>query len=321
MNDSIDIVITYLNSNDEKWIEDFNYWKNKEIKEHKAKLSNRQAFGVERTREWNTLRYWFRGIENNCKWVNKVFLIVQNERHIPKWINRENKKLRIVYHEEFIPKELLPTFNAMTIGMYISRIKDLSNNYILCDDDYYFINEIKEDRFFKNNIPVHQNNRLPFGLYKCINGTDGVFFHILNNDLRFETKYMSERIKYGINHLPEARNKRFENMILNDNEEEIKKSLGYSKFRHKKNLCSYVFSDLLKLCNEVIFDKVYKNCSYIALKSDINFDEYKDKDIVCFNDTEQLDDYEKTKKKFLKFLNDKFPNKCSYEKGDDEDAF
>ena len=111
----IDIIVTYLNENDPKWQEDFKYYKDKEIKEGIADPNNIQAFGEERTREWDIFKYWFRGLEQNCPWINKVFLIVQNKNHIPKWINKDNPKLRIVYHEDYIPKELLPTFNAMTI--------------------------------------------------------------------------------------------------------------------------------------------------------------------------------------------------------------
>ena len=52
-----DIVVTYLNERDKQWQEDFKYWKDKEIKEGIAEENNRQAFGKERTREWDTFKY------------------------------------------------------------------------------------------------------------------------------------------------------------------------------------------------------------------------------------------------------------------------
>lgn len=309
----VDIVVTYLNERDSKWQEDFNYWKDKEIKEGKASPNNRQAFGEERTREWDAFKYWFRGVEQNCPWVNKVFLIVQNERHIPEWINRDHPKLRIVYHEEYIPQELLPTFNAMTIGMYVAYIKDLSENFIICDDDFYFLNPIKEDRFFKYNKPVHLNNIVPYVPYTT-NSTDGVFWQILNNDMEFEKKFNRGKIKYGVYHLPEARKKSFEIKILNDYSKEILDSYIVSKFRHPNNLCNYMFSDLLKLFNEAVLDNPYKNSSYCTLKSTVNYNDYFNKEMVCFNDTQDLDNYEKTKERFIEFLEKKLPNKSSYEK-------
>lgn len=308
----VDIVVTYLNERNEKWQEDFNYWKNKEINEGIAEATNRQAFGEERTREWDTFKYWFRGIEKNCQWINKVYLIVQNENHIPEWLDRSNPKLRIVYHEEYIPKELLPTFNAMTIGTYVCNIPDLSNKYIMSDDDFYFLNPIEHDRFFKYGKPVHLNNQINYELYDP-KGSDEVFYHILNNNLKFEERF-NKKVKYAFYHLPEARLKSFEQFILNKYSEEIKQHFFPSKFRNKNNLCSYMYDDLLKIFDKAWLGNPYKNCSYCTLKSNVDFNSYWNKDIVCFNDTEQLDNYEETKQKFIDFLNKKFPDKCSFEK-------
>ena len=98
-----------------------------------------------------------------------------------------------------------------------------------------------------------------------------------------------------------------------DSAEEIKEHFITSKFRHKTNLCSYMFSDLLKIEGKAILDDPYTNCRYVSLKSDIDFNEYANNDIVCFNDTEILDDYNLTKKKLTEFLEKKFPEKSSYE--------
>lgn len=316
----IDIVVTYLNERDERWQKDFKYWKEKEIKDGKAIESNRQAFGEERTREWDAFKYWFRGVEKNCPWVNRVFLIVQNENHVPKWLDLDNPKLRVVYHEEYIPKELLPTFNAMTIAMYVSNIPDLSENYIMCDDDYYFLNPIPEDRFFRDNKPVHKDNRQAYTFYgnDLLQSSSGVFYAILNNNLKFESQFMKgNKVKYGIYHLPEARNKSFEQEILSCFRGTILEANCVSKFRHPDNLCPYMFSDLLKICDKAYIDDPYTNCAYCTLKSTVNFDNYADKDIVCFNDTEQLDNYGLTRANLTIFLDKMLPDSCSFEVEDE----
>ena len=304
----IDIVVTYVYERNKEWAQNFHYWKEKEILEHKTSKDNRQAFGIERTREWDMFKYWFRAVEQNCPWINKIFLIVQNEQHIPKWLDKN--QVRIVYHNEYIPNELLPTFNAMTIGMYVSNIKDLSEHYIMSDDDFYFLNPIDKERFFKDGKPVHENNVVTYEPYYTGN-SDGVFFQILNNNLKFEERFGKE--KYGIYHLPEARLKSFEQDILTKYKDEILEHFTTSKFRHPSNLCAYMYSDLLKLCNKAYIGKPYENCSYCTLKSSVNFDNYKDKSIVCFNDTEQLDDFNYTRNKLEEFLKKKFPNKSKYE--------
>lgn len=311
----VDIVVSYLNGRDKKWQEDFNYWKEKEIKEGKTQETNRQAFGEERTREWDTFKYWFRGVENNCKWVNKIFILVQNENHVPKWLNTNNPKIRVVYHDEYIPKELLPTFNSCIIGMYVSNIPDLNEHFIMCDDDFYFLNHINESRFFKFGKPVHQNNVIKYQYFDddLLTGTDNVFYKILNNNLKFEERF-NRKVKYGIYHLPDAHSKSFEAKILKDYGKEINDCFIVSKFRNEKNLCASLYNDLLKMFGKVVFDNPYRNCRYCNLDTSVDFDRYWDNDIVCFNDTERLDDYDKTKEKLIEFLEKKFPDKSSFEK-------
>ena len=73
-----------------------------------------------------------------------------------------------------------------------------------------------------------------------------------------------------------------------------------------------------KLTYYKMFDKVYwgnpyENSAYVTLKSDINFQNYANKDMVCFNDTQDLDDFKITQRKLIEFLESKFPNKSSYE--------
>lgn len=313
----IDIVVTYLDDKDEVWREQCNYWKGRETSTGKAEITNRQAFGEERFRDWGTFKYWFRGIEKNCPWVNNIFLVVQNERQVPKWLNINHPKLKIVFHEDFMPKDILPVFNVVPIQIYLSNIKELGEFFIVSDDDEFFLNPIKEDRFVRDNKPVHADNRIPFEYYSgdYLKGSDNVFFHILNNDLKLEEKYMKEKVKYGFYHLPDVRSKSFSNKILQENYEEIYNSTKVSKFRHPQNILATIYTDLLKICNEAYIDNnLYKNCSYCCLKSTVNFDLYKDKDIVCFNDTELLDNYEITKKKFVAFLEEMLPNKSSFEK-------
>ena len=81
----IDLVVTYVYERDKKWQQDFKYWKDKEISLGITDKKNRQAFGIERTREWDTFKYFFRSVEVNCSWINRIILIVQNKNHIPKW--------------------------------------------------------------------------------------------------------------------------------------------------------------------------------------------------------------------------------------------
>ena len=310
----IDIVVPFYNDLDDNWRNIMH----KYMQENKT--NDRQVTGDERYRDWDCFKYWFRCVEKNCPWVNKVFLIVACESQIPKWLNTNNPKLRIVFHDEYIPKELLPTFNAMTIEIFVSRIKDLSDNYIYCNDDFYFLNKTTSDMFFgTNNIPIYHNG--PEKLIKydkyLLNDSDGTFYSILNNGMDLQSRIVGVKAKwYNIDHLPVPHKKNFEKRIIDENYETFIKANIMSKFRHKSNFSNHVFVCLYKDLEPYVLDNVYKNSKYVTIKKDTNFDKYVNYTMVCFNDTEQLErkDFEKTKNKMVIFFEDMFPQKSSYEK-------
>ena len=63
---NIDFVITWLDSSDERWINKRNdFAPNNE----QLKMYNECRF-----RDWETLKFWFRAVENNAPWVNNIFL-------------------------------------------------------------------------------------------------------------------------------------------------------------------------------------------------------------------------------------------------------
>src|SRR5699024_7559051 len=113
----IDFVITWVDDSDSDWLNAKNSYVENEVKDSRDI----------RYRDWDTLHFLFRGIEKFTPWVNKVFLVTWG--HLPKWLNLNHPKLRVVKHEEFIPKKYLPTFNSHTIELNLHRIKDLSERF------------------------------------------------------------------------------------------------------------------------------------------------------------------------------------------------
>ena len=281
--------------------------------------SDRQVVGDERYRDWECFKYWFRGIEQNCTWVNKVFLVVACESQVPSWLNRKNPKLRVVFHDEFIPEELLPTFNPMTIGDYFWNIKDLSDNYITFDDDFFVLNPITPGMFFVDNYPVYKDTQTTlqkFGAY-WLEGSDGTFYKILNNGMDLQIKLNGDDSHwYAIDHLPAAHKKSFEKNIVCENYNLFLNANNQSKFRNKNNIFAHVFTCLYKDTMPYYKFNNYHNSSYVSIKKDTDFNKYKDYDMVCFNDTQLLSnkDFIETKEKMIDFFESKFPQKSSFEK-------
>ena len=138
--EKIDIVILWVDGNDTKWLEEKNKY-----------LGVKGDSNINRFRDCENLQYLFRGIEKYTPWVNKIFFITWG--HLPKWLNTNNEKLEIVRHEDFIPKEYLPTFNSNVIEMNLYRIKNLSSKFILFNDDLFILKKLKPQDFFEEDLP------------------------------------------------------------------------------------------------------------------------------------------------------------------------
>lgn len=173
----IDIVILWVDGNDVQWQRRFNQFAPKE-KQIDIDLSE------ERFRDWGCLRYWFRGVEQFAPWVRKVHLVTANQ--VPEWINQDCPKLHLVNHEDFIPKEYLPTFNACAIEDNIHRIEGLSEQFIFFNDDCFFSAPVTPERFFRKGLPTDM------AVVNTIQ-SDGQMGHITLNDLDVINRHFSKR--------------------------------------------------------------------------------------------------------------------------------
>lgn len=141
--DKIDFVITWVDGNDPRWQEERNHYA---ALEHREFDNNNARF-----RDWDTLRYWFRGIEKFAPWVNKVFFVTYG--HKPEWLNTNHPKLVVVKHEDFIPHQYLPTFSSNVIEFYFNQIKGLSEKFVYFNDDTALLDYVEPERFFKKGLP------------------------------------------------------------------------------------------------------------------------------------------------------------------------
>ncbi len=137
----IDFVITYLDGNDPAWQEE----KNKYSPDSGADA------GKNRYRNWDNLKYLFRGFEKFTPWVRKIHFITYG--HVPEWLNTEDPRINIVKHEDYIPKEWLPTFSSRCIDMNLHRIDDLAEHFVYFNDDMFLLSPCGKELFFKRGLP------------------------------------------------------------------------------------------------------------------------------------------------------------------------
>lgn len=142
MNSPIDIVIPWVDGNDPVWIKEKIEYMGNGCPDMKANTHIRYQ-------NWDNLQYWFRAVEKYMPWVNKVFFVTWG--HIPPFLNTEHPKLKVVKHTDYIPEKYLPTFNSNTIEMNYWRMEEVSENFIIFNDDFFTILPIDETYYFKND--------------------------------------------------------------------------------------------------------------------------------------------------------------------------
>ena len=167
MRQPVDFVVTWVDGNDEAWRE--------EKRRCEARVSAVESLdkGSERYRNWDLFFYWFRAVEQYAPWVNKVYLVTCG--HVPAWLERENEKLVVVKHSDFIPAECLPTFNSLAIELNLHRIKGLSEHFVYFNDDTILTNHVRPEDFFQDGKPLVCSS----AAYVLNSPDNGVFNHQL----------------------------------------------------------------------------------------------------------------------------------------------
>lgn len=142
LDNKIDVVILWVDGTDDDWIKMYN----KYAPIHMKKSSNRY-------RDWDTIRYVFRGIERFMPWVNKIHFVTCGQK--PSWMVDEHPKINFISHDNiFKDKVDLPVFNSSAIELNIHRIPNLASKFIYFNDDTLVLKETSRVRFFKNNLPI-----------------------------------------------------------------------------------------------------------------------------------------------------------------------
>ena len=330
MNEKIDIVLLWVDGNDEKW--------QMEKKKYKA---NKGDDSIIRYRDCDNLQYVFRGIEKYAKWVNKIFFITYG--HLPKWLNVNNEKLVIVNHKDFIPEEYLPTFNSNVIELNLHRLENLSEKFVLFNDDFFILKETKSTDFFINGKPADtyvesllcppsfndahfmMKTNIMYVINKYFNKKECIrknFFKYINPKYGFAfNKSTWYCMKYGYKftgfrsfHEPYAYLKETFRTVW-EKEGKLLDEACHNKFRTSTDLghflCRYwqlVSGNFAPKKSEVYY-MYYLNDNSKNIKK-LKSGKYK---FACINDVMVDIDFEKSKLEINKALDELLPEKSSYE--------
>ena len=333
--EKIDFVIAWVDGGDPSW--------NREKSKYLNSTSgDDSSSGNVRYRDWEQLRYWFRGVEKFAPWVNNIFFVTCGQK--PEWLNENHPKLKLINHEDYIPKEFLPTFSANPIELNFHRIKELGEKFVYFNDDMFIVNPVRQEDFFKNNLPCDTYIESPLRMSGCGSAVS----YMLVNDSEIINKYfkrknvIKDRIfdyinpKYGIKticktmmmwqyslysgfdtpHLPSSFLKSTYNEVW-ECERELLEKVSSNKFRSNEDVNQYLFK-YWQLCSHKFYPRNIKFGESFSIsdenekiKKAITGKKYKK---ICINDSPNITDFEKTKKDINNSFEVKFRKKSSFEK-------
>lgn len=333
MDEKIDFVVTWVDGSDPEWLAE------------KSKYTNISDNSINRYKDWGLLKYWFRGVEKFAPWVNKIYFITWG--HLPEWLDTTNPKLVIVNHKDYIPKEYLPTYNSNVIELNINRIKELSEHFVLFNDDTFLINNTKPTDFFVNGNPcdtvalsVHcpkksaiiqtiANNNVSiinehFDFRKSIKQNFGKWFNLKNGSLIFRTLALLNCPRFpGFyqSHLPASHKKSVFDEVWKA-ETEIMELTSHNRFRksdevnHWMMKAWYIAQGNVHVRSpkfgKVFYIREYSKKLYDCLLNYINHQKVK---CICINDSDSTDEYfEKAIPEIINCFEHILPEKSKFEK-------
>lgn len=291
----IDVVVTYVDPTDKDWQQTFERVTGVKNSENHCRYRNFENF-----------QYLLRGIEKFMPWVRKLWVVVDNEKQVPEWLNVDNPQLQVVYHRQFIPGHFLPTFNACLIELFFHRIKGLAEHFIYLNDDMFPMSEISPDCFFDEfgMARISHNPRTP--------KTSNQFQKLLNNNEKLMKKRYGMEHGYTYNHIGYALIRSAMEDVIEDNYSVIEEAMSESPMRTEKNF-------MLQLVNNYLIYMHYSaepviRGRRVELKDGQPVKKYPHEQIVCYNDNKALDkDYERVKKELNAILEELLPERSKFE--------
>lgn len=329
MEEKIDFVVTWVDDTDKEWQKEKSKYDKKQKDETNSTI---------RYRNWELTKYWFRAVEKYAPWVNNIFFVTCG--HIPEWLNTENEKLKLVKHADYMPKEILPTYNSNAIELYMHKIPELEEKFVYFNDDIFLTNHVTKQDFFKKGKP---KDILVFNAVS-VNKNNSIIEHTILNNLEIISKYIEKtqipykkifNIKYGtanirnlllmpwkyytgmynphvsVSHLKSTFN------TLWDLEKEKLYETTTHKFRTKEDHSHWVFR-YWNLAKGNFIPTSTKKIGYYNLEnenkefiSNVCRGKYK---IICINDSNEEINFEKVKQELIAMFEEILPEKSSFEK-------
>ena len=300
----VDYVFPYVNSNDEVWMESY-------IKHFSLLNKNKDevSSGIVRYKDYGFLDTKIESIYLNMPWINNIFILISNETQLSEDFHKKYPNIKIIYHNEFIPEEFLPTFNSNTIEMFLGNIPGLSEKFIYSNDDIIVTNKVHYTDCFNENLPIVELNKR-FKKRKRLevcNIANGYIYNalLLTKNEKYTGFIEDEKYMLSFNHADKPLLKSICNEVLTKFKNEIENSI--TQFRDYKNFNVYLFLFYMTFNEKCVHGNLsYEMINYVDITSlyILKSSKYKNISIDFLKDIDE-EEIEKIKKWLKRWISNK----------------
>lgn len=297
----MDVVIPYVDCEDVAWQDIFLDFKHLPRRTPKLRALSLLPFR-RRFASYGLFPYWWRALEANYADITQVHLLLMQPSQYPAFLKPDDPRIVVHYHDEFMPKRILPCFDSSSIELCAIHNIPLSSTFILANDDMYFNQPCTDADFAQGDRPL---TRIA---YKDKYGT-GLFQCALANGHRLVSQYFKRDCPcYAWHHLFQVYQDAFCKQFLSDNWAYIEKHLGQVRHPGDTNhMCLMMAQNLvgISLDSPAFPYTGYYECPRLR---NIPYAELMQHKAICLNDVDTRGiDIART------YLEYRYPHKCSFE--------
>ena len=310
---NIDLVYLWVDGNDPKWQAKRNAFLERKVENSLSSFNGRYVNNDE-------LKYSLRSVERYAPWIRKIFIVSDDQT--PEWLDIENPKIKIIDHKEILPAESLPCFNSNVLEHFLCKISNLSEYFILSNDDTFFNKIVSPTTFFgKDGFPIIRLTRKPFRRFRWFL-REQIFKkpHKLYSKALFNAaELVKQKFGFFYNGLPHHNiDSYLKSDCIRVAEQIFKNEIDHTKMNHIRNandIQRIVYSYVALAEKRGHLRYVSNDESlHIHIQKDRHFEKLKkfNPTFFCMNDTEYADDNDRMKLKV--WLSTRFPEKSEFEK-------
>ena len=309
---SIDLVYLWVDGNNPEW-----------LAKRAAFLDAKTDNSLTNSRSYlnnDELKYSLRSVESYAPWIRNIFILTDNQK--PKWLDISNPKIKIIDQNDILPNKSLPCFNSNVLEHFLYKIPNLSEHFLLSNDDMFLNRTVLPNTFFvADGFPIIRLNRKPFRRFRWF-----LREQILKKPHKLYSKALFNaaqlvKNKFGVfyNGLPHHNiDSYLKSDCLRVSEQIFKDEIDQMKMNHVRSS-----NDIQRVIySYVALAEKRGHLQHVSSKDSLHVHIQKERHyerlekinptFFCMNDTEYADDNDRMKLK--EWLNNRFPKKSQFEK-------